>query len=120
VNCKALSDDAGNVLIEVVAFSVLGFGLVLSLGLQLLEQEQKVLELQMISRNAMRSYLLDPSGDIFEEVLDQQSKSKLWKHEKIDIDVSCSPDDCAAPMTLVRLALSDLSLSATAFGVNSD
>ena len=42
---RRIRGDKGSVLIEVVAFAVVGFGLVLTLGLQLMEQERRVLEL---------------------------------------------------------------------------
>ena len=111
--------DRGNILIEVVTFAFVGFGLVLALGFQLLEQERKVLELQGIARNSMRSYLLNASNDMFEEVSRHQEDSRLWAEESLDVSITCSPANCSLPNSLIWLRLSAGDLNAKAFGVRS-
>lgn len=114
-----IHEDEGSALIEVVAFATIGFGLVLTLGFQMLEQERKVLELQGISRNAMRAHLLDPDSDISDEVSRLQSKSRLFAEENISISVTCIPNSCNNPNTLAWLELKAENLVAKAFGVKS-
>ena len=114
-----LSQDRGSVLIEVVAFAFVGFGLVLTLGFQLLEQERKVLELQGIARNSMRSYLLHPSSDMYEEVSRFQEGSQIWAEETIDVSITCSPANCYLPNSLIWLRLSLGDMKTKAFGVRS-
>lgn len=109
--------DQGSALIEVVAFAAIGFGLVLTLGFQLLEQERKVLELKSLSRNAMRSYLLSPSGDLFDEVSRLQSGSRQLADESLSVSTSCLLAECDKPNTLIWLELQVGNLSAKAFGV---
>ncbi len=116
---KRFSNEKGSVLIEVVAFAVVGFGLVLTLGLALMEQERKVLELQGIARNAMRAYLLQPSKSLFEHVSRFQDRSKLWAEEKIDISVRCVPNACHVAKTVIWLELKSTDLDAKSFGVSS-
>lgn len=113
-------EDRGSALIEVVAFTVVGFGLVLTLGLQLLERERQVLELQSIARNSMRGYLLKNPSEIYEEVSKNQAESKLWFEESISVSLNCNPVDCSKPNALIWLELSDGEISAKAFGVRSD
>jgi hypothetical protein len=117
VKTKFFLEDQGSTLIEVVAFAVVAFGLVLTLGFQMLEQERKVLELQSIARNSMRSYLLSNSNDILGEVSRLQSASRLWSEERIAVEVSCVPARCSVPKTLIWLELSGSGLDAKAFGV---
>jgi hypothetical protein len=100
-----------------VAFAVVAFGLVLTLGFQMLEQERKVLELQSIARNSMRSYLLTNSNDILGEVSRLQSASRLWSQELIDVEVNCVPANCSVLNTLIWLELSGSGLDVKAFGV---
>lgn len=114
---NVLMQERGSVLIEVVAFAAVGFGLVLTLGFQLLEQERRVLELQSLTRNSMRAYLLSSSNDIFEQVNRFQSKSKLWAEERISVSLSCTPSNCFTPNTLIWLEISGDGLNAKAFGV---
>lgn len=117
VKTKLFVEDQGSTLIEVVAFAVVAFGLVLNLGFQMLEQERKVLELQSIARNSMRSYLLSKSNDILGEVSRLQSASRLWSEERIAVEVNCVPANCSVPKTLIWLELSGSGLEAKAFGV---
>jgi hypothetical protein len=119
VRTSRLNKDQGSALIEVVAFAVVGFGLVLTLGFQMLEEERKVLELQGFSRNAMRAYLLEPDSDIFEEVSRLQSNSRLFAEENISVSQTCIPDNCNNPNTMVWLELKAGDLDAKAFGVKS-
>ena len=112
-----LRQERGSALIEVVAFAAIGFGLVLTLGFQMLEQERKVLELKSLSRNAMRSYLLSPSADIFDEVFRLQSDSHLVAEERLSVSSSCLQAACSNPNTLIWLELQAGNLSAKAFGV---
>jgi hypothetical protein len=119
VRTSLIDDDKGSALIEVVAFAFVGFGLVLTLGFQMLETERKVLELQGISRNAMRAHLLDSDSDIFEEVSRLQSESRLLAEENIAISVTCIPATCNNPGTLVWVELKAEDLDAKAFGVKS-
>ncbi len=117
---KLFLEDQGSALIEVVAFAVVAFGLVLTLGFQMLEQERKVLELQSIARNSMRSYLLSNSNDILGEVSRFQSASRLWSEERIAVEVNCVPANCSVPKTLIWLEISGSGLDAKAFGVQGD
>jgi hypothetical protein len=117
VRSKFVSQEKGSALIEVVAFAAIGFGLVLTLGFQMLEQERKVLELNSLARNAMRSYLLDSSADIFDEVFRLQSESRLLAMEGISVSTSCIEDQCSKPNTLIWLELQAENMSAKAFGV---
>jgi len=119
VKTKLFHEERGSALIEVVAFAVVGFGLVLTLGFALLEQERKVLELQAIARNSMRSYLLQNPSDIYQEVLRLQSASKMWSEESIDVSITCEPTNCDLPNSFVWLELSADGLSAKAFGVTN-
>jgi hypothetical protein len=119
VRTKTLRLDRGSVLIEVVAFAAVGFGLVLSLGFSVLEQERKVLELHGLARNAMRSFLLHASNDMYEEVSRHQEDSRLWAEESIDVSWTCSPSNCSASNSLIWLRLSSGDLNANAFGVRS-
>lgn len=114
---ELLQQDRGSALIEVVAFAAIGFGLVLTLGFQMLEQERKVLELQNLTRNAMRSYLLNPSADIFDEVFRLQTESRILAEESLDVSTSCFEEECSKPNTLIWLELQAGELSAKAFGV---
>ena len=113
---KLVKQEQGNALIEVVAFAAIGFGLVLTLGFQMLEQERKVLELKSLSRNAMRSFLLSPSIDIFDEVFRLQSDSQLLAQESLSVSTSCLQAECSKPNTLIWLELQAGDLSAKAFG----
>ncbi len=117
---KSFHDERGSALIEVVAFAVVGFGLVLTLGFALLDQERKVLELQAIARNSMRSYLLHNENDMYQEVSRLRSASKMWSEESIDVSITCEPTNCDLPNSFVWLELSADGLSAKAFGINSD
>ena len=117
VKSKLVKQEQGNALIEVVAFAAIGFGLVLTLGFQMLEQERKVLELKSLSRNAMRSFLLSPSIDIFDEVFRLQSDSQLLAQESLSVSTSCLQAECSKPNTLIWLELQAGDLSAKAFGV---
>jgi len=119
VKTKTFLEERGSVLVEVVAFAVVGFGLVLTLGFTLLEQERRVLELQAIARNSMRSYLLHNSSDMFQAVSRLQSASKLWAEERIDVAVTCLPNDCDLPNSFVWLELSADGLTAKAFGITN-
>lgn len=116
---SSIQDDRGSALVEVVAFAVVGFGLVLTLGFHLLEQERKVLELQGIARNSMRSHLLHTSTDLYEEVSKYQGSSKLWSEESVQVTIACTPANCDLPNSMIWLELSAGSLSAKAFGVAS-
>lgn len=113
-------EDRGSALIEVVAFALVGFGLVLTLGFQMLEQERMALELKGIARNSMRAYLLNSSQDIFGEVSRFQSDSDLWQEERISISMSCEPISCSNPNSLAWLELSGLGIVAKAFGVTDE
>ena len=115
---KRLFQEHGSVLIEVVAFAVVGFGLVLTLGVQILEQERKVLDLQSIARNSMRAHLLNPANDLDQAVERYQAASKLWAEESITVLLKCVPSSCEAANSLVWLKLSGSGLAAQAFGVN--
>ena len=117
VKSKLVKQEQGNALIEVVAFAAIGFGLVLTLGFQMLEQERKLLELKSLSRNAMRSFLLSPSTDIFDEVFRLQSDSQLLAQESLSVSTSCLQAQCSKPNTLIWLELQAGDLSAKAFGV---
>ena len=112
-----LRQELGSALIEVVAFAAIGFGLVLTLGFQMLEQERKVLELKSLSRNAMRSYLLSPSADIFDEVFRLKSDSRLLAEESLSVSTSCIQAECSKSNTLIWLEVQAGDLSAKAFGV---
>ena len=114
---RLIKQEQGNALIEVVAFAAIGFGLVLTLGFQMLEQERKVLELKSLSRNAMRSFLLSPSIDIFDEVFRLQSDSRLLSEESLFVSTSCLQAECSKPNTLIWLELQAGDLSAKAFGI---
>jgi len=114
-----MKSEAGSVLIEVVAFAAVGFGLVLSLGLELLQTEREHLELQNISRNAMRAYLKEPAGDIFQEVARYQSTSKVLSGEKLTVSLSCLPTDCKSAGSLLFLELSSGGNTVHSFGVSS-
>ena len=116
---KLFLEDQGSTLIEVVAFAVVAFGLVLTLGFQMLEQERKVLELQSIARNSMRSYLLTNSNEILGEVSRLQASSRLWSEERIEVEVNCVPANCSVPNTLIWLELSGSGLDVKAFGIQS-
>jgi hypothetical protein len=116
VKSELVKQEQGNALIEVVAFAAIGFGLVLTLGFQMLEQERKVLELKSLSRNAMRSFLLSPSTDIFDEVFRLQSDSQLLAQESLSVSTSCLQAECSKPNTLIWLELQAGDLSAKAFG----
>lgn len=117
VKSRLIRQDHGSALIEVIAFAAIGFGLVLTLGFQLLEQERKVLELKSLSRNAMRSYLLSPTADLFDEVSRLQSESRLLVEESVSVSTSCLQTECDTPNTLIWLELELEGLSAKAFGV---
>lgn len=117
VKSRLIRQDQGSALIEVIAFAAIGFGLVLTLGFQLLEQERKVLELKSLSRNAMRSYLLSPTADLFDEVSRLQSESRLLVEESVSVSTSCLQAECDEPNTLIWLELELEGSSAKAFGV---
>jgi hypothetical protein len=119
VKTSRVFQDHGSILIEVVAFAVVGFGLVLTLGFQVLEQERKVLDLQSIARNSMRAHLLNPFSDLDHEVERYQLTSKLWSEESISVQLKCVPVNCEATNSLVWLKLSSSGLDAQAFGVKS-
>ena len=117
VKSRLIRQDQGSALIEVIAFAAIGFGLVLTLGFQLLEQERKVLELKSLSRNAMRSYLLSPTADLFDEVSRLQSESRLLVEESVSVSTSYLETECDKANTLIWLELELEGLSAKAFGV---
>lgn len=115
---RGLESDRGSALLEVVAFAAVGFGLVLSLGLDLLQNERELLELQSVSRNAMRAHLMDPSGDVFQEIARYQSETKLLSTQKLTVSLTCLPADCAEAGSLLFLQLELGEVKAKAFGVN--
>ena len=115
---KRLSDESGNALLEGVGFAALAFGLLLSLGMNALSFEREELALQSIARNAMRSYLLHSSGDLSEAVLIFQQESILAS-QPIQVEITCSNNDCLTKGNLIWLNLSSEELFARAFGVVS-
>ena len=119
MNTSRLKEERGSALIEVVAFAAIGFGLVLTLGFQMLERERKVLELNVLSRNVMRSFLLDPSADIFDEVFRLQDESRLFTDESLSVSTGCGQKECNEPNTLIWLNLGLEDVTANAFGVTS-
>jgi hypothetical protein len=119
VKNRLANEEQGSALIEVVAFAAIAFGLVLTLGFQMLEQERKVLELKSLSRNAMRSFLISPAGDVFDEVFRLQSQSRLLAEESLSVSTSCLQAECDKPNTLIWLELQIGDSSAKAFGVRS-
>ena len=116
---RLANEEQGSALIEVVAFAAIAFGLVLTLGFQMLEQERKVLELKSLSRNAMRSFLISTAGDVFDEVFRLQSQSRLLAEESLSVSTSCLQAECDKPNTLIWLELQIGDSSAKAFGVRS-
>jgi len=117
VRSRVLSSEAGSALIEVVAFAAVAFGLVLSLGLDLLQNERELLELQGISRNAMRAHLKDPTGDILQEIARYQSNTKLLSNQNLNVAMNCLPADCDQIGSLMFLELSIEDKKVQSFGV---
>lgn len=115
---RLLSYETGSALIEVVAFAAVAFGLVLSLGLDLLQNERELLELQGISRNAMRAHLKDPTGDILQEIARYQSNTKLLSTQNLDVAMNCLPADCHQLGSLIFLELSLEDKKVQSFGVS--
>jgi hypothetical protein len=117
VRSSGIKSEKGSALLEVVAFAALGFGLVLSLGLDLLQTERELLELQSISRNALRAYLKDSTGDVLQEIGKYQSNSKLLTTQNISVSVTCLPAECSKAGNLIFLQLSVEDKKVQSFGV---
>ena len=113
---RRLSHDAGNALLEGVGFAAVAFGLLFSLGMYVLSLERDELALESIARNSMRAYLLDISSDLPAAVSRFQTESIL-SSQAIQIEISCTNDDCTSQGNLIWLKLTTDELSARAFGV---
>ena len=118
VRSRVLSFETGSALIEVVAFAAVAFGLVLSLGLNLLQNERELLELQGIARNAMRAHLKDPTGDILQEIARYLSNTKLLSNQNLNVAMNCVPADCNQIGSLMFLELSIEDKKVQSFGVS--
>ena len=114
---RVITSEVGSALIEVVAFAAIAFGLVLGLGLDLLQSERELLELQGISRNAMRAHLKDPTGDIRQEIARYQSATKLLSNQHLAVSLICLPTDCNQFGSLMFLELSVDEKKVQSFGV---
>ena len=114
---RHIREESGSVLVEVVGFAVLAFGLIMNQGLNLLDQERTSLELSHLARNAMRSELLHPEGELSSQLAFYQSQSRVLNGERLKVSISCSEPTCKEPGSLMWLTLSLDSLEARAFGV---
>lgn len=118
VRSRLHRSETGSALIEVVAFAAVAFSLVLSLGLDLLQNERELLELQGLSRNAMRAHLKDSTGDILQEIARYQSNTKLLSNQNIDVAINCIPTNCNQLGSLIFLELSLEDKKVQSFGVS--
>jgi hypothetical protein len=113
---KLVRDEQGNALLEGVGFAAVAFGLLLTLGMNALNLEREALSLQSIARNAIRYYALNPTKEIVGVVALFQSDSILAS-EAVQVNLTCSNQDCQKPGNLFWLELRTEELQAKAFGV---
>jgi len=115
---KFLSDDSGNATLEAVSFVAMSFGLILLSAIQLFSVQIDQLELSLVSRNVMSSYLSDSDMTLGNELSFWKSRSSLFDQD-IALKVNCTPD-CTSTGSIVVADFSFQSLSVRVFGVLSD
>jgi len=115
---NSITDEQGNALLEGVAFAAVAFGLVLNLGLNLFQMQEKALELQGLARNVMRVHLIHPEEALGSLVARWQALSPSWRDQELKFDLSCV-SGCPAN-SVVWLHLEGSDLEASSFGVPSD
>jgi hypothetical protein len=114
---KCLNDEQGSILLEVVSFAVLAFGLLLTLSLQLSDLERKQIGLEVIARNSMRYFLLNQDSDLEQAVRYFQQFDEGLVDEDLSLTVSCNPFDCESSGAILWLEISSGMNKAKAFGV---
>lgn len=113
---KRLSSDQGNALLEGVGFAAIAFGLLMTLGLNVLTLERDELTLMSIARNSMRAFLLQDSEDLESAVAMFQEQTTL-ANDALDVRVRCERQDCRTRGNLIWLEIHSDDLVASAFGV---
>ena len=113
---KWVRDEQGNALLEGVGFAAVAFGLLLTLGMNALTLERESLSLQSIARNAIRYYSIHPTTEI-DGVVALFQRDSVLASEVIQVDLTCSNQDCQKPGNLFWLELRTEELQAKAFGV---
>jgi len=114
---RSLSDEDGIILLEAVAFTTLAFGLILSLGIDLVQLERRQIGLEQLARNAARFFLLNPDSDFSEAISTFQELDSQMQVDQITLALRCQPTDCEASGTFVSLEITSGDNVAKAFGV---
>ncbi|MEI8231823.1 MAG: hypothetical protein WCG32_04595 [Actinomycetes bacterium] len=114
---RVIDNDSGSILLEAVSFAAMAFGLLLTLGLNILDLERRQLGIEQVARNAIRYYLLSPNSDLSEAVFTFQSLDVQFDDDQVGVLIDCSPSDCDASGSLVWLELKAGANSSRAFGV---
>jgi len=114
---RSLSDEDGIILLEAVAFTTLAFGLILSLGIDLVQLERRQIGLEQLARNAARFFLLNPDSDFSEAISTFQELDSQMQDDQITLALRCQPTDCEASGTFVSLEITSGDNVAKAFGV---
>jgi hypothetical protein len=114
---KSLSNEDGNILLEAVAFTTLAFGLILSLGIDLVQLERRQIGLEQLARNATRYFLLNPDSDFSEALSTFQELDSQLQDDRLTFAVRCQPTDCDSSGTFVSLEITSGNNVAKAFGV---
>lgn len=114
---RSVLSEQGSIVIEATGFAVLAFGLVLTLTIQVFEMEKRVIGLEALARNAMRSSLLNSDFDFKTSVTEFQNLDPLLSDEDIFVSSTCSISSCSNSGELVWLEISVGSAKAKVFGV---
>lgn len=114
---KILESDKGSIVFEATGFSVLAFGLVLTLTIQLFDMERRVIGLEALARNAMRQALLSSDFDFETSVASFKELDLILRDEAVLVSSTCSLSACSRSGDLVWLELSLESTKAKVFGV---
>ena len=111
-----IRSERGNVLVEVVAFVALAFGLVLDAGLELFKLEKQQLQLSVVSRNSLREYMSNSSDSLAEIIWRWQSRSTEFSAERMEFNLVCL-SDCDQKGSIVSLQLRSENLAVDAFAI---
>ena len=110
-------DDSGSILLEAVGFAALAFGLLLTMGLNLLDLERKQLGIEQITRNAFRYYILHPNSGLSVAIQNFKYLDRRFDDEHLELSVHCTPSNCSETGSFVWLEARAGSNTAKAFGV---
>lgn len=115
---KRISNDQGNAILEAISFVAVSFGLILLSGVQLFTIQRDQLELSLLSRNVMTSFLNSTDTSLAEQLVFWKSRSG-FSDQQVAMNVRCSPD-CLTRGSIVIADLSYLGQEVRVFGVLGD